>query len=108
MHPPLAVYLLLHGMGLAGSLAAGWSLGRSAARSWLHVLVFAGERLPVWKDERGRALAAAGSVLCSRIGASSRPCRGAQAVTGSPPRLRWNPFAVPDSRPTSQNVGCPS
>lgn len=42
MHPPLAVYLLLYGMGLAASLVAGWTLGRSDARSWLHVLVFAG------------------------------------------------------------------
>jgi hypothetical protein len=42
MHPPLAVYLLLFGMGLAASLVAGFSLGRSEVRSWLHVLVYAG------------------------------------------------------------------
>jgi hypothetical protein len=42
MHPPLPVFLLLFGMGLAASLVAGFSLGRSEARSWLHVLVFAG------------------------------------------------------------------
>jgi hypothetical protein len=42
MHPPLAVFLLLFGMGLAASLVAGFSLGRSEVRSWLHVLVYAG------------------------------------------------------------------
>jgi hypothetical protein len=42
MHPPLAVFLLLYGMGLAASLVAGFSLGRSEVRSWLHVLVYAG------------------------------------------------------------------
>jgi len=42
MHPPLAVFLLLFGMGLAASLVAGFSLGRSETRSWLHVAVYAG------------------------------------------------------------------
>ncbi len=42
MHPPMVVYLLLYGMGLAASLVAGFSVARSPVRSWLHVLVFAG------------------------------------------------------------------
>jgi hypothetical protein len=42
MHPPLPVFLLLFGMGLAASLLAGFSLGRSGHRSWVHTLVFAG------------------------------------------------------------------
>lgn len=42
MHPPLPVYLLLYGMGLAASLIAGFSVSRSPHRSWVHMLVYAG------------------------------------------------------------------
>jgi hypothetical protein len=42
MHPPLAVYLLLCGMGLAASLLAGFSMARGAGPDWVRTLVFTG------------------------------------------------------------------
>jgi hypothetical protein len=41
-HPPLPVFLLLYGLGLASSLLAGAASARAPRRSWLNSLVFAG------------------------------------------------------------------
>jgi hypothetical protein len=41
-HPPLAVFLLLYGLGFAASLVAGVATARSPRRSWLHATVYAG------------------------------------------------------------------
>jgi hypothetical protein len=40
-HPPQIVYIMLFGLGLGGSLLAGFGMAAAAARSWIHMLVFA-------------------------------------------------------------------
>jgi hypothetical protein len=40
-HPPQIVYILLFGLGLGGSLLAGFGMAAAAARSWVHMLMFA-------------------------------------------------------------------
>jgi hypothetical protein len=39
-HPPQIVYIMLFGLGLGGSLLAGFGMAAAAARSWIHMLVF--------------------------------------------------------------------
>jgi hypothetical protein len=39
-HPPQIVYIMLFGLGLGGSLLAGFGMA-AAARSWIHMLMFA-------------------------------------------------------------------
>jgi hypothetical protein len=41
-HPPEIMYVLLFGLGLLGSLLAGFGMAAAKARSWVHMLVFAG------------------------------------------------------------------
>jgi hypothetical protein len=41
-HPPQIVYIMLFGLGLGGSLLAGFGMAAATARSWIHMLVFAG------------------------------------------------------------------
>jgi hypothetical protein len=41
-HPPQIVYIMLFGLGLGGSLLAGFGMAAAAARSWIHMVVFAG------------------------------------------------------------------
>src|SRR5215472_3854495 len=41
-HPPPIVYIMLFGLGLGGSLLAGFGMGAAAARSWVHKVAFAG------------------------------------------------------------------
>jgi len=41
-HPPQIVYVMLFGLGLGGSLLAGFGMGAAAARSWVHKVAFAG------------------------------------------------------------------
>ncbi|MBK9963822.1 MAG: DUF4239 domain-containing protein [Holophagales bacterium] len=41
MHPPKIVYVVLGAISLVCALLAGYQMGASAARSWLHVLGFA-------------------------------------------------------------------
>jgi hypothetical protein len=40
-HPPQIVYILLFGLGLGGSLLAGFGMAAAAARSWVHMMMFA-------------------------------------------------------------------
>jgi hypothetical protein len=39
-HPPQIVYIMLFGLGLGGSLLAGFGMA-AAARSWIHMVMFA-------------------------------------------------------------------
>jgi hypothetical protein len=41
-HPPQIVYAMLFGLGLGGSLLAGFGMAAASARSWIHMVVFAG------------------------------------------------------------------
>jgi hypothetical protein len=41
-HPPQIVYMMLFGLGLGSSLLAGFSMAAAPARSWIHMVVFAG------------------------------------------------------------------
>jgi hypothetical protein len=41
-HPPHIVYVMLFGLGLGGSLLAGFGMAAATARSWIHMLIFAG------------------------------------------------------------------
>ena len=41
-HPPEIMYVLLFGLGLLGSLLAGFGMAAAKARSWVHMLIFAG------------------------------------------------------------------
>src|SRR5262245_43303301 len=41
-HPPQIIYALLFGLGLGCSLLAGFGMAASAARSWIHMVLFAG------------------------------------------------------------------
>ena len=41
-HPPRVVYAMLFGLGLSGSLLAGFSMAAAKARSWIHMITFAG------------------------------------------------------------------
>jgi len=40
-HPPQIIYLMLFGLGLGGSLLAGFGTAAAKARSWIHMVVFA-------------------------------------------------------------------
>jgi hypothetical protein len=40
-HPPQIVYMMLFGLGLGGSLLAGFGMAAAAARSWIHMVIFA-------------------------------------------------------------------
>jgi hypothetical protein len=40
-HPPQIVYILLFSLGLGGSLLAGFGMAAAAARSWVHMIMFA-------------------------------------------------------------------
>jgi hypothetical protein len=40
-HPPQVVYVLLFGLGLGGSLLAGFGMAAAKSRSWIHMLIFA-------------------------------------------------------------------
>ncbi len=40
-HPPMIIFTLLFGLGLASALLAGYSMAGSRSRSWLHMLGFA-------------------------------------------------------------------
>jgi hypothetical protein len=40
-HPPQIVYVMLFGLGLGGSLLAGFGMTAATARSWIHMLIFA-------------------------------------------------------------------
>jgi hypothetical protein len=40
-HPPHIVYVMLFGLGLGGSLLAGFGMAASKARSWIHMVIFA-------------------------------------------------------------------
>ena len=41
-HPPLIIFLLLGGLGLAGAMLVGYDTSASRARQWLHTIAFAG------------------------------------------------------------------
>jgi hypothetical protein len=41
-HPPQIIYAMLFGLGLGCSLLAGFGMAASAARSWMHMILFAG------------------------------------------------------------------
>jgi hypothetical protein len=41
-HPPQVVYAMLFGLGLGGSLLAGFGMAAATARSWIHMVIFAG------------------------------------------------------------------
>ena len=41
-HPPHAVYVMLFGLGLGGSLLAGFGMAATKNRSWVHMVIFAG------------------------------------------------------------------
>jgi hypothetical protein len=41
-HPPQIIYAMLFGLGLGCSLLAGFGMAASAARSWVHMILFAG------------------------------------------------------------------
>jgi len=41
-HPPQIIYAMLFGLGLGCSLLAGFGMAASAARSWIHMVLFAG------------------------------------------------------------------
>ena len=40
-HPPHIVYMMLFGLGLGGSLLAGFGMAAAKARSWIHMVGFA-------------------------------------------------------------------
>ena len=40
-HPPHAVYVMLFGLGLGGSLLAGFGMAATKTRSWFHMVIFA-------------------------------------------------------------------
>jgi hypothetical protein len=40
-HPPNVIYLMLFGLGLGGSLLAGFSMAAAKGRSWIHMVTFA-------------------------------------------------------------------
>jgi hypothetical protein len=40
-HPPQAIYVMLFGLGLGGSLLAGFGMAAAKARSWIHMVIFA-------------------------------------------------------------------
>jgi hypothetical protein len=40
-HPPQIIYILLYGLGLGGSLLAGFGMAAAKTRSWIHMVVFA-------------------------------------------------------------------
>jgi hypothetical protein len=40
-HPPQIIYGMLFGLGLGGSLLAGFGMAAATARSWIHMVVFA-------------------------------------------------------------------
>ena len=40
-HPPQIIYVMLFGLGLGGSLLAGFGMGASGERSWIHMVIFA-------------------------------------------------------------------
>jgi hypothetical protein len=42
LHPPLVIFVLLFGLALVASLLAGYGMAGDKARSWLHLLGFAG------------------------------------------------------------------
>lgn len=39
-HPPQIVYAMLFGLGLGGSLLAGFGMATAPARSWIHMIIF--------------------------------------------------------------------
>ena len=41
-HPPQIVYVMLFGLGLGSSLLAGFGMAAAKARSWIHMVIFAG------------------------------------------------------------------
>jgi len=41
-HPPLAIFLMLGGLSLVGSLLVGYGVSQNKRRTWLHSVVFAG------------------------------------------------------------------
>jgi hypothetical protein len=41
-HPPQIIYAMLFGLGLGCSLLAGFGMAASPARSWVHMILFAG------------------------------------------------------------------
>lgn len=41
-HPPRIVYVVLFGLGLGGSLLAGFGMAAATVRSWVHMITFAG------------------------------------------------------------------
>jgi len=41
-HPPEIMYVLLFGLGLLGSVLAGFGMAAAKARSWVHMLIFTG------------------------------------------------------------------
>jgi hypothetical protein len=40
-HPPQIIYVMLFGLGLGGSLLAGFGMAAAKARSWVHIFCFA-------------------------------------------------------------------
>ena len=40
-HPPQIVFAMLFGLGLGGSLIAGFGMATAPARSWVHMVTFA-------------------------------------------------------------------
>lgn len=40
-HPPHVIYVMLFGLGLGGSLLAGFGMAAAKARSWIHMVTFA-------------------------------------------------------------------
>lgn len=41
-HPPQVIYFMLFGLGLGCSLLAGFGMAAASARSWVHMVLFAG------------------------------------------------------------------
>jgi hypothetical protein len=39
-HPPQIVYAMMFGLGLGGSLLAGFGMAAAKARSWIHMVIF--------------------------------------------------------------------
>jgi hypothetical protein len=40
-HPPQVIYVMLFGLGLGGSLLAGFGMAAAKSRSWIHMIIFA-------------------------------------------------------------------
>ena len=40
-HPPHILYVMLFGLGLGGSLLAGFGMAATRTRSWVHMTIFA-------------------------------------------------------------------